>query len=118
MTDVRPLSPPWSPAIADLARYRRARRLQHIDSSIYLCLLGWLDVTTYKACYLDAMALEFGVERAALSKSLRRLTAAGYLVRGADDPQAPAHARGLRPAWYRLAWIVTVPVPREESDNR
>lgn len=77
-------------------------------AALRVLLLSWfaglLELHDYRPVKVNMLSHLLGVSERAAARALHELEAGGYLACGADDPQAPAEARGDRPRWYRLRY--------------
>lgn len=93
-----------SPLMRHFLMHRKEQGLTTFDAVVLLTMHDYLDLVQFTPTKLDVVSLKYDLDRGHLNTSLQRLTDAQYLHCGARDPDAPEHARGKRPYWYRLPW--------------
>lgn len=86
--------------------------LPDVSVRVLLVLCEHLDPWDYRPVKHEVLSHLIKRKRQTIAFALRELEAQQYLRAGVDDPDAPEHARSLRPKWYRLLWSRELPAHR------
>jgi hypothetical protein len=88
--------------LSSIAGVANTPDLRPVDKAVLLYFMATLDVWSYSPHKYETIALSVGIKARNVKRSADRLISVGIISRGADDPDAPAYARGARPYWFRF----------------